>query len=349
MESPTTITTTQHNDNHESTDAPHVFPVGSDVVSQNGDFFMKMADGSLIPLPVLTPSGIDTAAHAMFQESSAVEERKKQESGDQEMVIGLQSRSSASEDPAAISTVIGAYDSLKTGVWNVLVPVNPVQVAPPSVAACLTMFDMDARDKNLRVEVKTMDTRSNQFVLKMGTWGNRILYNVGASYMWTTSSQQTQTGTFSWNSQMHTSVFVPWNEPFHEEPKLFVGIQKIDVGDNWRCKVQVEFVSDRGFRFNIHAWGSSDLYNCRLQWIASTDPRIHIGQFEGTSARINLTMSDRPQIMLGMTNMDLKSAPTNARVRMFTENVTNSGFDIKVTKWADSDIYAMAGSYLVYM
>ncbi|KAL4258671.1 hypothetical protein AB1N83_011174 [Pleurotus pulmonarius] len=358
MESPMTTTATQHNNNREdnaigseSTDAAHVFPPTSDIVSQNGKLFMKKSDGGLIPLKALTPSDMEVAANRKFQASSVPEERpEKQKSGGQDMAMGLQSRPSTSEQLAAIDTVIGLYDTTKTGDRTVLVPVNPVQAASPSVAACLTMFDMDARDKNLRVQVGLSNVQRDQFVLSMGTWGNRILNNVGASYMWTSRSPQTQTGTFSWVSTMESSVFVPWNQLFLQQPQVFLGIQAIDVEDTqWRCKVQFESMSNRGFTFDIHPYGSSNLHGCRLQWIASTDPRIHVGTFNGTSTRVNLKISAWPQIMLGMTSINVKSASTNAGVRLATENITHDGFDIEVIKSCDSELYDAAGSYLVYI
>lgn len=238
------------------------------------------------------------------------------------------------------------------------VPVVPVQATRPLVAACIDGFDMDVRHSNLRlfVTIPPAQIGLDRLSLTMGTWGNRILYNIGASYMWATPTSEIQTGTFLWTRGMtREPTFVTWGFMFLTEPQVFVGIRSINVSDNWRVNMQIIRMNShlQGFSFAVDAPGSVDLEEVTLQWVATTNNRFRTGVFSvtgPTTQRISFTPipgNSRPQVMLGITRIDLASS-VNARVRLHAANITNGSFDLQVTTWHDSRIWILGGSYLIY-
>ncbi|KJA26388.1 hypothetical protein HYPSUDRAFT_75556 [Hypholoma sublateritium FD-334 SS-4] len=236
-------------------------------------------------------------------------------------------------------------------------------VIRPLVAACIDMFDMDVRHKNLRLFVTAPPDRLSvdSFSLRMGTWGNRVLHNIGTSYMWATPTPDIQTGTFLWKRGMtREETFVTWNFLFLSEPQFFVGIRSINISDNWRVNMRIPQMDShrQGFTFMVDDHGSVVLEEVTLQWVATTSNRFRTGTFAVPNtvtlqrpAVIPITFASidnsHPQVMLGITVIDLQSS-VNARVKVSAENITNNTFNIRVETWNKSAIWGLEGRYLLY-
>ncbi len=237
--------------------------------------------------------------------------------------------------------------------------IDPAQNLDPWLAVALDMIDFNRHDKNIRINATVPFLDRSRFEVQVGTWGNRIMRNAGVSWMWASGhTSDIQTGVIQWRSDSGgQAIRVNFHRSFvTRDPDIFLGIRGVDVGDNWRIDVRSTDISPTGFEAQIRTWGSSKLWACDIQWIASVSSSTRVGRFWGqgrnrgtvsfTRPIFNVTPKLAPQIMVGITRFDLRS-DRNARLRLVTSNVTTRGFDWEIQTWSDSEIYALEACYIV--
>ncbi|KAI1417031.1 Metalloprotease [Hypoxylon sp. FL1857] len=231
--------------------------------------------------------------------------------------------------------------------------ISPQQPAPPQFAAALSAIDMSNRDNNIRVRTEVTDVRTNQYTVGLGTWGNRVFYNGGVSLLRIPAGDPNfRIGTIlNAGPNSYTVLFVP-PFPFGVIPNVFAAFSGIDSADNWRGALDIHNTNNVQFDIQVSTWGSSDLYNTNVQWIAypSNLPGVEVGTFTGAGGdtgtyQLQNTFYNTPSVFAGFQRFDI-SPNENARLRIRATAANPNQINWAIETWSDSVIYNIIGIFL---
>ncbi|OTA91442.1 hypothetical protein M434DRAFT_13145 [Hypoxylon sp. CO27-5] len=231
--------------------------------------------------------------------------------------------------------------------------ITPQQPAPPQFAAALTAIDMSNRDNNIRVRTEVTDVQTDSYTVGLGTWGNRIFYNGGVSLLRIPASDPNFRMGVITNAgpNSYRIAFVP-PFPLGVIPNVFAAFSGIDSADNWRGALDIHNTDNVHFDIQVSTWGSSDLYNTNVQWIAypSDLPGVELGTFTGAGGdtgtyQLQSTFYNTPSVFTGFRRFDV-SPNQNARIRVRATAADPSRINWAIETWSDSVIYNLIGVFL---
>ncbi|OTA64103.1 zincin [Hypoxylon sp. EC38] len=231
--------------------------------------------------------------------------------------------------------------------------ITPQQPAPPQFAAALTAIDMSNRDDNIRVRTEVTDIRTDSYTVGLGTWGDRIFYNGGVSLLRIPASDPNFRMGVITNAgpNSYRVAFAP-PFPLGVIPNVFAAFSGIDSADNWRGALDIHNTDNVHFDIQVSTWGSSNLYNTNVQWIAypSDLPGVELGTFTGAGGdtgtyQLQNTFYNTPSVFTGFQRFDV-SPNQNARIRVRATAADPSRINWAIETWSDSVIYNLIGVFL---
>jgi len=79
---------------------------------------------------------------------------------------------------------VESYNFVDTAqnIWTIRI--DPEQSLTPWLAVAMDMIDFNVRDGNIRVNTTVTQLDRLHFILQGGIWGNRLMCNLGVSWMW---------------------------------------------------------------------------------------------------------------------------------------------------------------------
>jgi hypothetical protein len=146
---------------------------------------------------------------------------------------------------------------------------TPRESTPPRVVVGLNAIDKNGDNKYVvRVHAYADSISYNEFRVHIDTWSDSTLYNGGLSWL-KLSSADPEIHCGKWSCSKVTSETVSFDWFFDAPPTVFVGLSKIDIGDNWRAHVYATNITNTGFTINAsNLGGSTDFYGCEVTWVA---------------------------------------------------------------------------------
>ncbi|KAG8428365.1 hypothetical protein J3459_003998 [Metarhizium acridum] len=133
-------------------------------------------------------------------------------------------------------------------------------------------------------------------------------------------------------------------------PSVFAAFSGIDSGDNWRGALEVVNANFSHCDIQVSTWGSSNLYQTNVQWIAC--PRnltgVEMGTFHGAGGhsggiRLRNTFFTAPSLFLGIQRFDIGPGQ-NARLRLRATS-TPTWVNWSIDTWSNSLVYNVIGVY----
>ncbi|KAF2964005.1 hypothetical protein GQX73_g9590 [Xylaria multiplex] len=231
--------------------------------------------------------------------------------------------------------------------------ISPQQPAPPQFAAALSEIDMSNRDDNIRVRTEVTDVQTDRYTVGVGTWGNRVFYNGGVSLLRVPAGDPNfRMGTIT--DAGPNSYRISFSPPFPLGvlPNVFAAFSGIDSGDNWRGALDIHNANHAYVDIQVSTWGSSNLYNTNVQWIAypSDLPGVEVGTFTGAGGatgtyQLQNTFYNTPAVFMGFQRFDI-SSNQNARLRIRATAANPNRIDWAIETWSDSVIYSVVGIFL---
>jgi hypothetical protein len=211
----------------------------------------------------------------------------------------------------------------------------------------------------LRIKSYASDVTKEQFAPHIDSWNNTMLYNARLSWLMLDQAESgVQCGRFESNGGSGDNGYiietVKFPRAFSKKPIVYVGLSGWDLGDNWRLHCQAVKVTTDSFEMQIVCWGSSKIYWDSATWIAidPDKPGLITGEIKGSSdtATWNGHVSfaqpflHTPAMFIALTYFDV-SHFHNFRLRVKTE-AKDDGFDWKMEKWSDTELYQVRASWL---
>ncbi|BFZ17731.1 hypothetical protein BsWGS_20770 [Bradybaena similaris] len=171
-------------------------------------------------------------------------------------------------------------------------------------------------------------------------------------------------------NRRHSVQDVNFSKPI-SKPVVFLSITYLDSdkSSNLRAAVEVDTVSDLGFRAECVIWYDSKISEMRITWLAVTadlleqtgsfycgdswhyrpvlgnpkHPEVEARQYV-KDVQFPKAFLDTPLIFLSVTYLDI-DWNTNLRFMAQVDNVTKSGVKAKCYTWSDTKIYQMRISW----
>jgi hypothetical protein len=225
--------------------------------------------------------------------------------------------------------------------------------SPPQFAAALSAINMSNRDNNIRVRIDVTDVQTNRYTVRVGTWENRYFYNGGVSLLKLPAGDPNfRVGTITnAGPNSYRIAFAP-PFPFGIIPNVFAAFSGIDSGDNWRGALDIHNTNNVQFNIQVFTWGSSNLYNTNVQWIAYPNnlPGVEVGTFTGAGGdtgtyQLQNTFYTTPSVFTGFQRFDI-DPNENARLRVRATAADPNRINWAIETWSDSVIYSVIGIFL---
>ncbi|KAF8445451.1 hypothetical protein BDZ91DRAFT_803613 [Kalaharituber pfeilii] len=184
---------------------------------------------------------------------------------------------------------------LRTGTYNMTEPLTladgpkhiPIQFSQPfirkaKVAVFLNGIHFD-KNHNWRVGVGAIDETDNGFTLKLWTWADTIVLELGVT--WVAYPEGTPGIT---SGDVSTNLFRSWENPqpsnawyksfvgetaFGSKPRIFIGISSCDfwAGTSFRLATKVvegPETNQYGFLWRADTWSDSRMYSTNMGYLA---------------------------------------------------------------------------------
>lgn len=235
------------------------------------------------------------------------------------------------------------------------------QIATPQVAIGLTMLDI-SNEAGVRIGASVTNISSNQFTIHVGTWANSVIYNAAMSWLaLDADNPYFQIGVFDsrhvrpWNKPGNVIHRVNFSRTFESQPKVVVGIRRLDISNNWRFRVYATDIDTKGFTIHAITWGGTILSSVQVTWIAFPANKDGVwsgsfssdnspGNFSG-QADFGVTFSKMPSVFMALTEFDF-SHDKNLRVKLGINSVTTSSLSWCISTWSDTVLSMVGGTYV---
>lgn len=235
------------------------------------------------------------------------------------------------------------------------------QIATPQVAIGLMMLDI-SNDAGIRIWSSVTNVSSNQFMIKIGTCADTVIYNAAISWLALEADDPYfQIGVFDsqdvrhWQKPGNVIHRVNFSRTFESQPKVVVGIKQFDIGDNWRLRVYATDIDTKGFTIHAVTWGNTNLYSVQATWIAFPASKDGVwsgsfssedspGDFSG-QADFGATFSKTPSVFMALTEFDI-SRDKNLRVKLGVDSVTTSSLSWSISTWEKTVLHMVRGMYV---
>jgi hypothetical protein len=160
---------------------------------------------------------------------------------------------------------------------------------------------------------------------------------------------------------------INFDQSFQQTPAVVTGLSLLDIvtDDDIRANVEADNISADGFDIKITTWNDTKLWSITATWFAYEKipatvqgTMLHSGRLafnrklkgydldEGSqersivqSVKYPVKFNTTPNVVIGFCLVDhLNDA--DCRMKIKAENVTNQGFDVKLTTWSDSHVWS---------
>ncbi|KAJ7257177.1 hypothetical protein B0H12DRAFT_1015483 [Mycena haematopus] len=153
-------------------------------------------------------------------------------------------------------------------------------ITPPKVLVYLKQIDA-GNGSSVRIKTYVTDIDAKGFTVHIDTWADTQLYSATASWVaypedkdYIASGTANTMDVRAWDKpQLLNSKAIQFNfggTHFWKEPKVFVGLNFIDIASskNLRIKAYGSDITAKGFTWHIDSWADTILYSAGISYVA---------------------------------------------------------------------------------
>ncbi|GJE90148.1 H-type lectin domain-containing protein [Phanerochaete sordida] len=239
-------------------------------------------------------------------------------------------------------------------------------------AVLLGLSELDLDILRIRAEVRTI--ADDRAILNLTTWADTVHYLSGCSWLsLPLNDPDIQWGRYSTTEdrppsplQQKTSRRITFGRPYAAPPRVAVWLDSADSGPekNVRVAAFADDVTREGFTVHLDAWGDSHLYSAGATWLAHSDGRqdMRSGAFEIEDVRPASApchqnrgrvswgppaMARPPRVFAALRMLDFGHG-RHTRIRMKTEEITETGMTWSFESWADTVFYQAGAVFIAF-
>ncbi|KZS91028.1 hypothetical protein SISNIDRAFT_467958 [Sistotremastrum niveocremeum HHB9708] len=274
-------------------------------------------------------------------------------------------------------------DAIETGTWKTPKDWRDVtiaecqqekislkyQLSPPIMITGFNLLDIGnhSNGKQIRAYCHASDIGSYTFTLHSDTWADGWLASSVISWL---AIPPSTTGILAGTCEVRPmnapgahSTHVAFQGAFSYEPKIFLCLNYVDFGGNWRIGTWPENITRTGFDAVFESRGHDEaaLYAAGGSWLAyeSGKENIKSGNIDvewvpaGSSQKSGVVYFDQPfrtapSVFVGLTQI-ISHTEFNLRISVEVRSVEKDRFDWVMYGWSDSLNFEIGAAWLAFV